>query len=600
MEGKDMKLTARKSSLGLMAAAVLLGACAGSSTAKEAEPAASAAEETVQTVDASTVSGTYEGTARGMKGDLTVAVTIDKGEIKDVEIKDTVDTLGIKDAAIADVPARIVNGQNISVDNTTGATMTSLGIKNAVKAALQSAGLDPKAYDKGSDGVTEKKQEEAQSADLVIVGSGMSGLSASIEAKRTNPDLNVVVLERNAYTGGSSRVCGGGIWVVGSDYNKQVVETLSLDADPTKEEFIQFFEESSGEDAELNTELLGNIYEESSKVFDYYYENGLPTIMDTVSLGHPDAKLPVFWSTYNTEGEAGESQYIEAVQKMAEDLGVDIRLNSKVTGLVLDGSAVKGVSVETLDSMYELDAGKVILATGGFTQNTDMVKEYAEDYSGSIAFTGAGSKGDGITFTQPLGAEVFGHGMMGLMGFNANIGYYGAVGGLTWSPQLCVNDNTETFGYNEDFYGLQLKLLCNQPNMESTGIYDSTHPSQDALAHGVEMGWIKQYDTLDDLAADMKLDSAKLQALAKDTLAAEGPYYAQKIRPLFIGSIPGLKVDGSCRILAGDTPIENLYGAGELIFANVFQDHYPSSGTGIGVSAYTGAIAADAAIADMN
>ncbi len=169
-----MKLTARKSSLGLMAAAVLLGACAGSSTAKEAEPAASAAEETVQTVDASTVSGTYEGTARGMKGDLTVAVTIDKGEIKDVEIKDTVDTLGIKDAAIADVPARIVNGQNISVDNTTGATMTSLGIKNAVKAALQSAGLDPKAYDKGSDGVTEKKQEEAQSADLVIVGSGMS------------------------------------------------------------------------------------------------------------------------------------------------------------------------------------------------------------------------------------------------------------------------------------------------------------------------------------------------------------------------------------------------------------------------------------------
>ena len=93
---------------------------------------------------------------------------------------------------------------------------------------------------------------------------------------------------------------------------------------------------------------------------------------------------------------------------------------------------------------------------------------------------------------------------------------------------------------------------------------------------------------------------AKEAFLAKDTLAAEGPYYAQKIRPLFIGSIPGLKVDGSCRILAGDTPIENLYGAGELIFANVFQDHYPSSGTGIGVSAYTGAIAADAAIADMN
>ena len=308
----------------------------------------------------SAVSGTFTGTARAMKGDLTVEVDLDNGTITDVRVVDTVDTLGIKDAAIASVPKRIVEQQNIDVDAVTGATMTSFGIKGAVKAALTEAGVDLAQYQKGSDAVTEKQEAETQTADIVIVGSGISGLSASIEAKRTNPDLNVVVLERNAYTGGSSRVCGGGIWVVGSEHNKEV------EIDPTLDEFIDFFQTQSGENAELNTELMTNIYNISAKVFDYFYENGLPTDPAGVSLGHPDSKLPVFWSTFNKVGRGGESQYVDYVQKMAEALDVDIRLENKVLSLVTDGKTVTGVQVETPDSFYQLNASKVILCTGGF------------------------------------------------------------------------------------------------------------------------------------------------------------------------------------------------------------------------------------------
>ena len=86
---------------------------------------------------------------------------------------------------------------------------------------------------------------------------------------------------------------------------------------------------------------------------------------------------------------------------------------------------------------------------------------------------------------------------------------------------------------------------------------------------------------------------------AAEAELAGAPYYAATIRPLFIGSIPGLRVDANCRVLANGEPIENLYAAGELIFSNVFQDHYPASGSGMGTSTYTGAIAADTAIGDM-
>ena len=543
--------------------------------------------------DTAPVSGVFTGTARAMKGDLTVEVTLEEGQITNVEVVETVDSLGIKDAAIASVPRRIVEQQNIEVDGVTGATMTSLGIKMAVKNALTEAGVDLAAFQKGSDAVTDKQELAAQRADIVIVGSGISGLSASIEAKRSNPDLNVVVLERNAYTGGSSRVCGGGIWVVGSEHNKEV------GIDPTLDEFLSFFQTQSGEDAELNTALMTNIYGISAKVFDYFFENGLPTDPAGVSLGHPDSKLPVFWSTYNTTGRGGESRYVDSVQKMAEDLGVEIRLENKVLSLVTDGRAVTGVEVETPDSFYQLNASKVILCTGGFTQNRDYVTEYAPDYLSSLAFTGPGGKGDGIKWATELGGEVFGHGMMGLQGFNLNIGYYGEVGTLSGNPDLIVNADTERFEFASLFYGLKLKQLLDQPGSQAVGIYGSTEAHKEALEKGVSMGWLKKFDTLEELAAAFKLDPDKLSAAAQEAELAEAPYYAATIRPLFIGSIPGLRVDANCRVLANGEPIQNLYAAGELIFANVFQDHYPSSGSGMGTSTYTGAIAADAAIADM-
>ena len=541
----------------------------------------------------SAVSGTFTGTARAMKGDLTVEVDLDNGTITDVRVVDTVDTLGIKDAAIASVPKRIVEQQNIDVDAVTGATMTSFGIKGAVKAALTEAGVDLAQYQKGSDAVTEKQEAETQTADIVIVGSGISGLSASIEAKRTNPDLNVVVLERNAYTGGSSRVCGGGIWVVGSEHNKEV------EIDPTLDEFIDFFQTQSGENAELNTELMTNIYNISAKVFDYFYENGLPTDPAGVSLGHPDSKLPVFWSTFYKVGRGGESQYVDYVQKMAEALDVDIRLENKVLSLVTDGKTVTGVQVETPDSFYQLNASKVILCTGGFTQNRDLIGEYAPDYLGSLQFTGPGGKGDGHKWAVELGGEVFGTGMMGLQGFNLNIGYYGEVGTLSGNPDLIVNLDTERFEFASLFYGYKLKQLLDQPDSQAVGIYGTTEERQEALEKGVTMGWIKKFDTMEDLAAEFKLDTEKLESAAAEAELAGAPYYAATIRPLFIGSIPGLRVDANCRVLANGEPIENLYAAGELIFSNVFQDHYPASGSGMGTSTYTGAIAADTAIGDM-
>ena len=536
----------------------------------------------------SAMAQTYTETASGMKGKMTVDVTIEDEVITEITVQDCVDTPVISDAAIDVLPQRIIDQQNIDVDNVTGATMTSLGIKSAVRSAIKDAGLDPDDYKKT---VT----DAAESFDLVIVGAGMSGLSAAISAARSE-DISILVLEKEAYTGGSSRVCGGGIWAVDSALNEEV------GINSTADELIEFLKGRS-DGADLNEDLIRSFYDVAGDTIEYFYENGLPVDLETASLGHPDSKLPVLWSVHNAEHdwETGESGLIDAVQKMAEDLGVEIRLENKVVELLTEDGAVTGLRVETPDGESTIQADKVILATGGFTRNAEMIEKYAPEYKNAFAFTGAGSTGDGITLTEDLDTEVIGEGMMGLMGLNMNLGYYGSIGNLVWHPQMVVNKEGAVFGLQEAFYSETLKLLLEQTDSQAYGIFDASTSLSDRLEEAVEAGNAKKFDTLEELAASYKIDADALAKTAEEKALAEGPYYCIVIRPLFIGSIPGLKVDASCRVLTSeDAPIENLYACGELIFGNVFQERYPASSTGIGTSAYTGSLAGRTAVEDMN
>ena len=565
---------------------VLLTGCGAASS--------SACASSTSTADSAAVvkmtPGTYEGTAAGMRGDLTVAVTVDEISLLSVEVTNSVDTPVISDAAIDVLPGKIVEEQNLQVDNVSGATMTSLGIKNAVANAIEQAGGDPKAFKKDIE-AKEKTETETQDYDVVVVGAGMSGMSAAIEIAR-NSDEKVLVLEKEAYTGGSSRVCGGGIWAVNSELNKEIGQ------DSTLEEYIDFMK-MRGETDDLNTGLMQSIYNKSADVIEYYYENGLPVSLETWSLGNPDSQLPVLWAKKNddTSWETGESGVFDAVQAIAEKLGVEIRLNSKVTELVQADGAVSGVRVEDPDNTYQINAKQVILATGGFTRNRDMVEELAPDYVNAFAFTGAGSTGDGITLTEDLDTVLVGEGMMGLSGLNMNTGYYGSEGNLVWLPQLKVNAEGKTFGMETAFYGDTLKMLLDQTGSCAYGIFDSTTTVTDRLDEAVADGLAAKYDSLEELAADKGIDAAALAQTAQENSLADGPYYCIVIKPLFIGSIPGLSVDEGCRVLtsAGE-PIEGLLACGELVFGNVFNRAYPASGTGMATSAYTGAIAGSTAV----
>jgi uncharacterized protein with FMN-binding domain len=83
--------------------------------------------------------GTYEGAANGFGGEIKVSVTVDASRVVSVTIVSNAETPGIGSRAIEALPARIVTAQGITVDNVSGATLSSQGIKNAVAQALEKA-----------------------------------------------------------------------------------------------------------------------------------------------------------------------------------------------------------------------------------------------------------------------------------------------------------------------------------------------------------------------------------------------------------------------------------------------------------------------------
>lgn len=532
--------------------------------------------------------GKYQASAMGMRGDIKVEVEVDANSIKSVKVVDNVDTKGIADTALEVIPGKIVEGQTLAVDTVSGATMTSYGILRAAEAALKDAGADLSLLKVKAD-KEELKEGPIEEYDVVVVGSGASGLSAAIELTKEG-SLKVLVLEKLAYPGGSSRVCGGGIWAIGDSIINKNVEV-----DYIADEYIEFME-TLGETT-LNRDLMKNIHKVSAETFDYLIERGLPVNTTNKSLGHPQSNFPVAWANINStvkynEGYGGKA-IMDSIFEIAQENGAEVRLNSKVTSLVVEDGSVKGVKVEGLDSKYTVNAKKVILATGGFTRNIDLIKELAPEFAPVFAFTGAGSTGDGITLTKDLDTVIVGEGMMGLTGYNPNYGYYGAEGAIARKGQIYINKEGKQFGAEKAFYGQTLALFNNQTDHMAYAICDQNNSDVEGFENGVKAGLVTKADTIEELASKLDVDADAMIETVKENGLENAPYYAMEVRPLFIGSIPGLKVSENTEVVnSKNEVIPNLYAVGELTFGNTFNNYYPSSGTGMGTSVYTGAIAA--------
>lgn len=172
------------------------------------------------------------GHAEGLK----VETTFTGEKITEVKVLEHNETPGVSDPAIEEIPKSIVENNSIKVDVVSGATNTSNGIIDAVKQAIEKAGLNISDFEKEVSKKTEG-EEVTMDTDVVVVGGGIAGLSAGLEAVQNG--AKVILLEKMPSTGGSTMMSGGLILGAESSIAKK------LDRKETTQDLADYWYEKS-------------------------------------------------------------------------------------------------------------------------------------------------------------------------------------------------------------------------------------------------------------------------------------------------------------------------------------------------------------------
>lgn len=384
------------------------------------------------------VSGDFTATAKGFGGDVSVTLTLTDGAITGCTAEGKDETEGVGSQAIAKMPGEIAESGSIAVDGVSGATITSTAIKEAAAAALTAAGLNPDDY-KTAVEKDAAAEDSTVDADVVVVGAGGAGMTAAITAAAEGK--SVVILESQSMVGGNSVRATGGMNAGKTVYQDENEfgesagvektlktaaekyadnETITALAKTVSEQWAAYQADPTGyfdsvELMELDTmiggkgindpELVETLCANSADAIDWLDEHGI-TLHNVSSFGGASVKR--IHRPVNAEGKTVSvgSYMIPLLQENCEKAGVKMMLDTTATEILTDanGAAVGVKATGASGETVTVNAKAVVLATGGFGANLDMVVKYKPELKGFMTTNAPGIQGQGIEMAQAIGA----------------------------------------------------------------------------------------------------------------------------------------------------------------------------------------------------
>ena len=384
------------------------------------------------------VSGDFTATAKGFGGDVSVTLTLTDGVITGCTAEGKDETQGVGSEAIAKMPGAIAESGSIAVDGVSGATVTSTAIQEAAAAALTAAGLNPEDY-KTAVEKTGSAEDSTVEADIVVVGAGGAGMTAAITA--AGEGKSVVILESQSMVGGNSVRATGGMNAGKTVYQDENEfgesagvektlktaaekyadnETITALAKTVSEQWAAYQANPTGyfdsvELMELDTmiggkgindpELVETLCANSADAIDWLDEHGI-TLHNVSSFGGASVKR--IHRPVNDEGKVVSvgSYMIPLLQENCEKAGVKMMLDTTATEILTDanGAAVGVKATGASGETVTVNAKAVVLATGGFGANLDMVVKYKPELKGFMTTNAPGIQGQGIEMAEAIGA----------------------------------------------------------------------------------------------------------------------------------------------------------------------------------------------------
>lgn len=552
----------------LLSMSMLFTACGGAKTEDKSEDAKDAQ------VEEATGEKTGEGTAKGHNGDVKAVVTFDGDKIENIDF-DHEETEGLGDKAIENLTEKIVENNSVSVDNVSGATVTSAAVIDAVKSAIEASGRDVKAFEtegEEKDGETTEKE-----TDVVVIGGGGAGFAAAVSAKEEGAD--VMLLEKLASVGGNTLISGG-------EYAAPANELQEEEGiEDSKELYAEDIEEAGG-DPELIEVIADHATEDAYWLRD---DIGVEWLDSLMFFGGHSVKRSLIPAAHTG------NELIKNYLKKTEELGIDVQTEADVKEILTEDGKVCGVKVETADGEMIVKAKSVVIASGGFGSNDEMTYENDNEIDEHVLSTNSpGATGDGILMAQELGADTVDMDKIQLYPIcdveTGKLLYSGdtrLVGGALLvnkegerfveeldtrrAISMAIKDQTDHVGY----------LLWDETSNETTGTMASNPQEAESL---YERGLMVKADTIEELAEHFEIDKDALvetvnkfnENSAKEEdpdfnlrmlgwQVKDAPFYMMKAGPAVHHTMGGLKIDPEAQVINTDGEwIDGLYAAGEV------------------------------------
>lgn len=510
------------------------------------------------------IDGTYEGIGEGRGGMIKIAITVEGHMITKATVLTQSESSFAQESLHAMID-RIITAQTADgVDVITGATLTTTGVLQAMKMAIDAA------YGRKNQ-QTEYKDTEC---DVVVVGGGGAGLSTAIEA--TSLGAKVIVLEKRNYLGGNTNSSTGGINAAETQFQKAKGITDSKST---------FFEDIMNGGHNLNDPLLVHtLVDNAPSTLDWLSAFGadLSDVGMMAGSSNPRTHRPA-------NGTAIGPHLMKVLQNKAKELKIDIRTGNTVTDVLRadDGSA-SGVTVKMDNGKsYTVKAKAVVIATGGFGANLTMVTSYRKELEGFSTVNHKGATGDAFSWVKKFNADLY---QMDQIQIHPTVEAHNTLlitEAVRGNGAVLVNRSGKRFANELSTRDVLSAAILSQESKSAFIVFDNgVRKSLAAIETYACQGLLIEGNTLQELASkagiDMyvfaetvtKYNEYQASGVDKDFGRKQSemprqlntpPYYCIEVKPAIHHTMGGIHINAECNALTPEgKPILGLFAAGEV------------------------------------
>lgn len=572
--------------------------------------------------------GKWIGTAMGHDDELIAEVVVANGDLASIRVLRCDDTIGIGTTAAPMMAARILEANNLDVDVVSGATTTSIAVRNAVSDAIMNAGGDLATFSLGA-AEPSGGTDQAVEVDVALAGAGTAGLIAAVRLLEAGK--SVVLFEKQDIAGGSMPMTYSGVaaaeselqanYAVGRHDENPMFSKAGMLAIMSK----YLVPENDRFDGAMPYQTA--MYDNSGKLVDWLHGMGV----GFYSLGvNPAYGVTPYLAPGCYMGGCGYAK--DFLVDRVGALGGQIIYATKVTELSQDSDGrVTGLLAEGRDgSTWTVSAKAVCLTTGGFAANPEMIAEYYPEYAEYKFNCAPGSTGEGILMGQKAGGavECMGRELGAFLSTTSQAGSNFEIAFLyQTTPGIIVNASGAQFGNmmsdNHGMLGRGLRDAANGGAFfyitdESGRITTNKNElyAMDTYKCLERRGDMVHFASVEEAAAALDLPQleATIEAHNAHALAGEEDEFGRKNLPYLdtyngiwiVSCIPtfylttgGLAIDTAGHVLTEDgKPVAGLYAAGDVCGSIEEKDGRPYA-MGFDAAMNYGYLMAEAVIADL-